>query len=43
MDINRENIKLYAHDRFTDENDGGRRSTGSILIDGQLNNIFLDI
>ena len=42
MAINRENIKLYLSERFTDEGDGGRLLTGSVVIDGKVN-IYQDI
>ncbi len=43
MAINRENIKLFASQRLTDEDDGGGRATGNVVTDGQVNNLFRDI
>ncbi len=43
MAINKENIKLFASQRLTDEDDGGGRATGNVVTDGQVNNLFRDI
>ena len=43
MAINKENIKLYESQRLSDEGDGGGRTTGHEVIDGQVNNLFRDI
>ncbi len=43
MAINKENIKLFASQRLTDEDDGGGRATGEVVIDSQVNNLFRDI
>ncbi len=43
MAINKENIKLFASQRLTDEDDGGGRATGNVVADGQVNNLFRDI
>ncbi len=43
MAINKENIKLFASQRVTDEGDGGGQATGHIVADGQVNNLFRDI
>ncbi len=43
MAINKENIKLFASQRLTDEDDGGGRCTGNVVADGQVNNLFRDI
>ncbi len=43
MAINMENIKLFASQRLTDEDDGGGRATGNVVADGQVNNLFRDI
>ena len=43
MTINKDDIKLYASQRLTDEDDGGGRATGEVVIDGQVNNLFRDI
>ncbi len=43
MAINKENIKLFASQRLTDEGGGGGRATGHVVADGQENNLFRDI
>ncbi len=43
MAIYKENIKLFASQRLTDEDDGGGRATGNVVTDGQVNNLFRDI
>ncbi len=43
MAINKENIKLFASQRLTVEDDGGGRATGNVVADGQVNNLFRDI
>ncbi len=43
MAINKENIKLFASQRLSDEDDGGGRATGHVVADGQVNNLFRDI
>ncbi len=43
MAINKENIKLFASQRLTDEDDGGGRATGNVVADGQVNNLFRDL
>ncbi len=42
MAINKENIKLFASQRLT-EDDGGGWATGNVVVDGQVNNLFRDI
>lgn len=43
MTINREDIKLKAPERLTDNDDGGGNMTGTEIVDGQVNNVFDDI
>ncbi len=43
MAINQENIKLFGSQRLTDEDDRGGRATGSMVVDGQVSNLFRDI
>ncbi len=43
MTINKDDIKLYASQRLTDEDNGGGRATGDVVVDGQVNNLFRDI
>ncbi len=43
MAINKENIKLFESQRLTDEDNGGGRATGDVVVDGQMNNLFRDI
>ncbi len=43
MANNKENIKLFASQRLTDEDDGGGRATGNVVADGQVNNLFRDL
>ncbi len=43
MPITKNDIKLLASERMTDNADGGGRATGNIIIGGQSNNIFPDI
>jgi hypothetical protein len=43
MPITKDNIKLLQSQRMTDFDDGGGRMTGTVIIDGQSNNIFPDI
>ncbi len=43
MAINKENIKLFASQRLTDEDDGCGRATGNVVAVGQVNNLFRDI
>ncbi len=40
MAINKENIKLFASQRLTDEDYGGGRATGNVVADGQVYNLF---
>ncbi len=35
MAINKENIKLFASQRLTDEDDGGGRATGNVVSMGR--------
>ena len=41
MAMNSEGIKLYASERLTDEDDGGGRSTDSVVIDGHYYTIVI--
>ncbi len=43
MAINKENIKLFESQRLTDEDIGGGRATGDVVVDGQVNNLLRDI
>ncbi len=43
MAINKENIKLFASQRLTDEDNGGGRATVDMVVDGQVNNLYRDI
>ncbi len=43
MTINKDDIKVYAAQRLTGEDDGGGRATGEVVIDSQVNNLFRDI
>ena len=43
MTINKDDIKVYASQRLTDEDDGGGRATGAVVVDGEVNNLFRDI
>ncbi|WP_422445557.1 MULTISPECIES: hypothetical protein [unclassified Endozoicomonas] len=41
MAITNSDVKLFASQRLTDVEDGGGRVTGSEVIDGNINNLFL--
>lgn len=43
MAINPEDVKLFESQRLTDEDDGGGRATGQVVLDGEINNLFPDI
>ncbi|WP_422135480.1 hypothetical protein [Endozoicomonas sp. ALD040] len=43
MPINNEDVKLFESQRLSDEEDGGGRATGTVVIDGNVNNLFQDI
>ncbi|OED50519.1 hypothetical protein ACH42_01035 [Endozoicomonas sp. (ex Bugula neritina AB1)] len=43
MAINNTDVKLFESQRLTDEDDGGGRVTGTEVIDGNINNLYLDI
>ncbi|WP_252177187.1 hypothetical protein [Endozoicomonas sp. 4G] len=43
MAINNDDVKLFESQRLTDEQDGGGRATGTVVIDGNVNNLFQDI
>ncbi|WP_163372990.1 hypothetical protein [Endozoicomonas acroporae] len=40
MAITNSDVKLFESQRFTDEEDGCGRVTGSEVIDGNINNLF---
>src|SRR5210317_1760205 len=43
MSILPTDVKLYESQRLIDEDDGGGRATGNVIVDGDLNNLFPDI
>ena len=43
MAISPTDVKLYESQRLTDEDDGGGRATGNVIMDGDINNLFPDI
>ncbi len=43
MSIRKDDIKIFASERMTDNPDGGGRITGNEIVDGQSNNIFPDL
>ncbi len=43
MTINKDDIKVYVSQRLTDEDNGGGRATGNLVVDGEVNNLFRDI
>jgi hypothetical protein len=43
MAINPEDVKLYESQVLNDEDDGGGRATGNVIVDGVINNLFPDI
>ncbi|MDF3935465.1 hypothetical protein [Pseudomonas citronellolis] len=43
MTIDVNNLKLLKAQRLTDEDDGGGRATGKVVLDSEINNLFPDI
>jgi hypothetical protein len=43
MPIETKNLVLYESERLTDNDDGGGKYNGQIIIDGQSNNLFDDV
>jgi hypothetical protein len=43
MAINPEDVRLFESQRLSDEDDGGGRATGRVVVDGQINNLFQDV
>jgi hypothetical protein len=43
MSILSTDVKLFESQRLIDEDDGGGRATGNVIVDGDLNNLFPDI
>lgn len=43
MAILASDVKLYESQKLVDEDDGGGRATGNVIIDGDVNNLFADI
>ena len=43
MPIETKDLVLYESERLTDNDDGGGKYNGQIIIDGQSNNLFDDV
>lgn len=43
MTISVADVKLFKSQRLTDEEDGGGRATGQVVVDAEINNLFPDI